>query len=169
MSIAHPVLERHTICLTTLGRTCPVLHLILSIILNLLSQLLGGLDWPLMSSCLQYQGRSIIQMLRCISMQYFNALPGKGAEEGENDRDKKIKLYSFRYVMVMSVAVHIMQVVANGHCVSYQSLTSVGPDTSANGPEISEVNLELEGISRRFSFSSLQKCLELLRIKTSLG
>lgn len=47
-------------------------------------------------------------MLRCISMQYFNALPGKGAEEGENDRDKKIKLYSFRYVMVMSVAVHIM-------------------------------------------------------------
>lgn len=56
MSIAHPVLERHTICLTTLGRTCPVLHLILYIILNLLSQLLGGLDWPLMSSCLQYYG-----------------------------------------------------------------------------------------------------------------
>jgi len=47
-------------------------------------------------------------MLRCISMQYFNALPGRGAEVGENDRDKKIKLCSFRYVLVMSVALHIM-------------------------------------------------------------
>lgn len=42
-------------------------------------------------------------MLRCISMQYYNALPGRGAEEGENDRDKKIKLCSFLHVMVMSV------------------------------------------------------------------